>query len=296
VSNQDVDVDDGGDIAEGYEDGGFGPGGDTVADMRSVELAAGTSRAPASTKEANAAAAVAADSERSGGEQGIEQGEALATATPLRRHLPHPLLPPPPPEGLAALGALLAAFVGTRARWGFVGCCVALAAGTSVVEKLVFLFFTEDLGASLFLCGVSVLVTVVFEVPIFAYGTPLLERLGSPALLGLAALAYVTRVVGYTLVPSPWLLLALEPLHGVTFSCFKMAKVQYVAAATPPGLEASGQILMGSVTSLGGSLVGAMAGGWVEQRFGARALYRGAAAVIGGAFAAYGAVLSCDAT
>jgi len=194
----------------------------------------------------------------------------------------------------ASIMLLFCRLFGTPSRFGFVFCCVTMAAATSIVEKLVFLFFAQDLGASYLLCGLSVVVTVLFEVPIFAYASPLLKRFGAPRLLVIAAFAYVTRVVGYTFVPNKWLVLALEPLHGVTFACLTSARVEYVAAVTPDGLEATGQIIMGTMTSLGGSLVGSAVGGFVEETYGSRILYRGAAVVVAVAFFIYGVLAGIE--
>lgn len=108
----------------------------------------------------------------------------------------------------------------------------------------------------------------------------------------ISALAYTTRVVGYTLVPNEWLVLVLEPLHGVTFACLKTAQVEYVAAVTPQGLDATGQIIMSTITSLGGSLVGTAVGGYVEHTYGSTILYRGAALIVACVFMVYGTLVS----
>ena len=42
---------------------------------------------------------------------------------------------------------------------------VTLGYGMTIVENLVFLLF-RDLGASYFVCGITVVVTVIFEIPI----------------------------------------------------------------------------------------------------------------------------------
>lgn len=97
--------------------------------------------------------------------------------------------------------------------FGLIVSCVTLTMGTSVVESLIFLFF-ERLGASWTVCGLSVLVTVMFEVPIFHFAPDLLRLLGVSCLQHIACLAYITRVVGYTFIPSnhSYWILFLEPL------------------------------------------------------------------------------------
>eukprot|EP00944_MAST-04C_sp_MAST-4C-sp1_P013119 g13119.t1 len=89
-----------------------------------------------------------------------------------------------------------------------------LGMGTSLVEGLVFVFFVHDLNASNSLCGISVLITVLFEIPIFYYSDYVVECFSNRTLMGIAHLAYVVRVVGYTVIPNPWWLLMLEHSLG----------------------------------------------------------------------------------
>jgi hypothetical protein len=138
---------------------------------------------------------------------------------------------------------LLRRFGGSPSHCGFVLTAIVMAAATALVEDLLFLFFSQDLNASNFLCGISVVVTVIFEIPIFKYAAPLLKRCGANSLMAVSAAAYVIRVLGYTVVPNHWLVLTLEPLHGVTYACLKTATVQYVALVTPPGMDATAQVI-----------------------------------------------------
>lgn len=52
----------------------------------------------------------------------------------------------------SSLWLMMGNLVGTPSRFGFMFCCVTMAAATSIVEKLVFLFFAQDLGASYLVC------------------------------------------------------------------------------------------------------------------------------------------------
>ena len=70
--------------------------------------------------------------------------------------------------------------------------------GFTVVEKFLFVFALDELGADSTLCGYSVAVTVIFEIPIFQFGAQLVERLGHDAMMWLATASYVARVFGYT--------------------------------------------------------------------------------------------------
>mmetsp|Transcript_120037 Transcript_120037/g.224407 ORF Transcript_120037/g.224407 Transcript_120037/m.224407 type:complete len:488 (-) Transcript_120037:54-1517(-) len=202
---------------------------------------------------------------------------------------------PPPPDsstgptkrsaGLSALAdnkallALLKSYGTSLPILAFFFYAITLGIGMSIVENLIFLLFRE-LKASNFLCGVSVVVTVVFEIPLFSVAPRLLERIGVPGLLAAAGLCYSFRVVGYTLCPGGWYVLLFEPMHGVTIATFNTATTEFVAKITPPALSATGialfQLLRGGL----GSSTGTFGGGAIIRRFGESACYRTSAVVV----------------
>jgi hypothetical protein len=158
-----------------------------------------------------------------------------------------------------------------------------------LVENLIFLFF-EVLGSSYSLMGATVVLTVLFEIPIFHVAPTLLQRYGSGWMLLTASASYIVRVIGYTLIPNNnnnggnkiglgYYILLLEPLHGVTFACATTAGVDFVSGCLPPGYDASGQGLLQLVTGVG-SVLGLLGGGWVEEEWGPRVMYRIAAVVV----------------
>jgi len=164
-----------------------------------------------------------------------------------------------------------------------------MGACTSLVEGLVFLFFTKDLGASNLLCGLSVAVTVSFEIPIFHYSDRLLKVLNNHQLMTIACLAYIFRVVWYTSFANPWMVLVVEPLHGVTFACKALAAVHYAAELAPPGLETSAQGLGNTILQLG-VITGSIVGGSIMDSHGSIFLYRAAAALVAATLLVYLAV------
>ena len=88
----------------------------------------------------------------------------------------------------------------------------------------------------------------------------------------LAMLAYSTRVIGYTLVPSSWMILLLEPLHGVTYALGKTASVEFVVRGGADG--AVGQGVMNVVRGNAGSVVGLLLAGLIGEWMGGAAVYR----------------------
>ena len=147
------------------------------------------------------------------------------------------------------------------------------AVGLAVVDNLAFLFFNW-LGSSNSMDGWTVVFTVILELPLFYLSPTLLKRYGPGKLLLFAGAAYVTRVVGYALIPEGqiWMILILETLHGISYACSKTGSVEYIARVTPNGHEASGQGLLFTIRFLG-VVVGLLIGGITQQEFGGRILY-----------------------
>jgi Na+/melibiose symporter-like transporter len=167
--------------------------------------------------------------------------------------------------------------------------------GMSVVENLIFLYF-EFLGGSNTLCGLTVAVTVLFELPLFHFAPDILRWMKSPVwMFQWGCLAYVVRVIGYSIIPeshASWVLI-LEPLHGVTIGFVLTGSVAFVDSLMPKGYESSGQGFLSSVMGLG-QFVGLCIGGILEGRV----LYRVLAGIVSfGSFVlAFGHRLSARST
>ena len=148
--------------------------------------------------------------------------------------------------------------------------------GMSVVESLIFIYF-EFLGGSNTMCGLTVAVTVLFELPIFHYAPNILAAIGPFWMFQWGCAAYVIRVVGYSLIPKshPYWVLLLEPLHGVTIGFVKTGSVAFANEWVPKGYEASGQGFLALIMGLG-QFVGLCTGMVLEGRL----LYRVLAVVV----------------
>lgn len=164
---------------------------------------------------------------------------------------------------------------------------VVMGAGMATVERLLFLYMVNDLEASTLLCGLSVGVNVLFELPIFWYASKFMAVLGHDGMFILAMTCFVFRVYGYTLLtPSTkWLILLLEVMHGVTFACFwivstdisKVLVHQTRGAFWRTAIPSAVQMLY---SALGVSL-GSILGGWAMNRYGSREMYIYTAGIVG---------------
>lgn len=190
------------------------------------------------------------------------------------------------------LWELLPMIVGTTSAAAFIFSYFCLASGFAIVENLVFLYF-ETLGGSNTLNGITVALTVLFEIPIFHLAPTLLRKCGPFVLLQTANAAYVIRVMGYTWIPEGYVyfVLLLEPLHGVIHACSQTGAVDFVSQLMPLGYEASGQGLLFLFRGLGG-VSGLSLGGYISEELGARVMYRTFAAIVAGGAIVFGIVKS----
>ena len=185
-----------------------------------------------------------------------------------------------------------------RSRWASLGAALEVAffffemfvlgAAAAVVERLLFLYLINDLGASTTLCGLTVLVTVIFEVPLFCFSELLLKRVGHDALFLVSMVAYCIRVYGYCLITpdTRYWILALESLHGITFACLWVPAVER-ARSLAPEWGSTIQSILDAVYRCLGCAVGSVVGGWTMQRYGAVAMYRGMAYIVAALFVAH---------
>ena len=150
-----------------------------------------------------------------------------------------------------------------------------LGASFMLVENLLFVFLSE-LDASYFLLGLSVMVTVVFELPVFYYAGRLLKRVGINRMIMIGQFAWIVRAFYYTVMPGPWWVLGIEPLHGVTYASVLTAGTAAMTspAIAEPGMEASCQNLFNSLFLNVGAMAGVLVGGWMFDWVGSDATFR----------------------
>ena len=158
----------------------------------------------------------------------------------------------------------------------FLTCVALVGAGSSVITSFLFLFL-KQIGGSDTLLGISLVFTVVVEIPMFANSKRLLNRFGVRNLIMSAMFCYVVGVIGYSFLANPWYVLLLEPLHGFTFGCMWLAAVYYMAEALPAKYANTSQGLLSACCWGIGPMVGSICGGAVYHSYGARVMFRGAA-------------------
>jgi len=143
---------------------------------------------------------------------------------------------------------------------------------------LCFTLHLRDLGASDGLVGVSWALGVLSEVALMAGSPWIFRRFTPPWLLVIAlfgAAARWTLLASVTSIPA---LLALQPLHALSFALLWLASLAYVKESAPEAALATTQGLF-SATLAAGSVLGMPLWGALYRRFGGPFLF-GTAAIV----------------
>ena len=165
-------------------------------------------------------------------------------------------------------------------RWFiFLAVILLCGVGGSVITNFLFLYLSE-LGASQATMGLALSVATLGEIPVLFYSGWMLKRWGSRGLLVIGMAAYVVRAMGLSLATEPWQVLALQALHGLTFSAVWVAGVSFAGEMAPAGLGATAQGLMSSMVFGFSGITGALVGGLIFQQFGGVTLFRGSALMV----------------
>jgi len=175
------------------------------------------------------------------------------------------------------------------ARRGWISFLLLLLAGgmgLATVHSYLFLYMS-DLGARSALMGAALSVATVSELAVFMFSERMLARLGPRGLLALGSAATVLRLAAYSFVRTPWLVLVVQLLHGLSFSATWVAAVSFAHRMAPPGLGATAQAVVGGVTFGVAAAAGAGLGGLLYESGGPFHMYRWAALGLLAALAVY---------
>jgi PPP family 3-phenylpropionic acid transporter len=142
---------------------------------------------------------------------------------------------------------------------------------------LCFSLHLRDMGVPSPHVGVAWAIGVVFEVVLMACAEPLLARFSAPGLVLFALIGAAARWVLLATVGSFAALLALQPLHAISFGLWWIASLAYVKERAPAQALATAQGLFSAATAVG-SVVGMLAWGETYRRAAGPVVF-GAAAV-----------------
>ncbi len=142
---------------------------------------------------------------------------------------------------------------------------------------LAFSLHLYDLGLGGGTVGVAWTLGVVAEIALMALGGPLFRRVPARSLLAVGLAGASLRWGLVAVVRQPVLLLALQPLHALSFAMVWLASVQWLKARVPAEALATGQSLYVASIAVG-SVVGMLLWGPLFAARGGAAVFSCAAA------------------
>lgn len=139
-------------------------------------------------------------------------------------------------------------------------------------DSFIGLYITE-LGGGENLVGTAWFVGVISEAVVFAFAAFWFRKWKPIIFIIVAGLIYSGRWFLYGAVDSPYLIIVLQVLHGVTFGVFYVATFDYVTRIIPHHLQSTGHMIFYSIMFGVSGIIGSLGGGMVLEIYGGQTLY-----------------------
>ena len=126
-----------------------------------------------------------------------------------------------------------------------------MGASMAVTDTFLFLWL-EELGGSKFLMGLALMFTCLSEVVVFAKEAAIKRALSTEWCVALVLFCYGVRQVFYASLgrwSTPWVVLPVQLLHGVTFGLYWSVGNAFVHDIAPRGLNAAVMTVFGGCVS-----------------------------------------------
>lgn len=203
------------------------------------------------------------------------------------------------PVGHGRLGTNIRAgfrMMASDRRWAtFLAVVMIRGIGGAFILHFLFIYLA-DIGGSGTLRGVALAIATAGEMVVFFYAHAVLERFGPRRTILFALGATALRLFLYSVISNPVLALAVQVMHGATFSLFLVAAVNYAKELSPPGMGATAQAVLTSTNMGAGGIIGALLGGLLYDRIGIQPMFMAAAILLAIAFAAFAVAARVTAT
>lgn len=143
------------------------------------------------------------------------------------------------------------------------------------------LYMTKELGTTRFLSSIAFTVTPFAEVPAMVYFGSLSDKTGRRKVIALCLAAFPIRyilTVTAGLAGEPWLVVAAQLLHGLTFGGLYVVSVAYLSEAVDPDLKGLALSLYTIFSNIG-SFIGNYTLGYIVDGYGFTLMYYVAALI-----------------
>lgn len=133
--------------------------------------------------------------------------------------------------------------------------------------------YLKEIGATDRLIGVAYSLQGLSELPLYLAAAIIIKRIGIRRTLVTTFVITSGRLFLYSIVSVPWMAAGIELVHGLSFSLFLVAAVEYVNRQVPPEWRATGQSLFWASYFGLGSIVGNSLAGFLFDRMAIQSMY-----------------------
>ncbi len=134
-------------------------------------------------------------------------------------------------------------------------CVFLVSTGATTIWNYYSIYMKEN-GASASLVGYGISFQGLCELPLFYFSARIIGRLGIRTTLLITVFATALRMFLYSIVKNPQAAIAIEILHGISWSLFWVVCVEYVNKLVREDWRATGQSLLYAAYYGAGAIVG----------------------------------------
>ncbi|WP_317843098.1 MFS transporter [Ornithinibacillus gellani] len=154
----------------------------------------------------------------------------------------------------------------------FLGLMMFLTISHRANDSFIGLYIAE-LGGNEGLVGVAWFVGVISEAAIFAFAGYWFRKYHPLVFIIAAGVLYSIRWFFYASFNSPYQVIALQVLHGVTFGVFYLAAFDYISRLIPKLLQSTGHLVFFATFFGVSGIIGSLVGGVLIDNYGGSTLY-----------------------
>lgn len=134
--------------------------------------------------------------------------------------------------------------------------------------------YIADLGGKESLVGIAWFVGLISEATVFALAFLWFRKFHPLVFVIIASILYSFRWLFFGLSTSPYTIIGLQLLHGLTFGIFYVASFEFVSKLVPENLIATGHLIFYSVFFGVSGIIGSLGGGKIIDLSSTTSLYQ----------------------
>lgn len=142
------------------------------------------------------------------------------------------------------------------------------------VSESYFALYMNAIKAKDGVIGAAFTVAGLSEIPVFIYSSKLLKRYGSKKLMVFAMCIYTLKILLYSFVKNPNMVVLIQLLNGISFAPLFAASVNFVNDLAPVQLKSTAQYAYSLVSRSLVGVLGNLIGGRLYDLIGVQAMYR----------------------